>query len=82
MYRWFETRIDAFPDEPPARPPETLWAFYAWFIRPVWPAFALLLVAGFLGSLIEVSLLAFVGSLVDMMRAAAVARRTSSTSTA
>ena len=28
MYRWFETRIDAFPDEPPARPPETLWAFY------------------------------------------------------
>ncbi len=70
MYRWFETRIDAFPDEPPARPPETLWAFYAWFIRPVWPAFALLLVAGFLGSLIEVSLLAFVGSLVDMMRAA------------
>ena len=70
MYRWFETRIDAFPDEPPARPPETLWAFYAWFIKPVWPAFALLLVAGFLGSLIEVSLLAFVGSLVDMMRAA------------
>ena len=70
MYRWFETRIDAFPDEPPARPPETLWAFYAWFIRPVWPAFALMLAAGFLGSLIEVSLLAFVGSLVDMMRAA------------
>ena len=70
MYRWFETRIDAFPDEPPARPPETLWAFYVYFIKPVWPAFALLLVAGFLGSLIEVSLLAFVGSLVDMMRAA------------
>ena len=70
MYRWFETRIDAFPDDAPARPPETLWAFYVWFIRPVWPAFALLLVAGFLGSLIEVSLLAFVGSLVDMMRGA------------
>jgi ATP-binding cassette, subfamily B, multidrug efflux pump len=70
MYRWFETRIDPFPDEPPARPPETLWAFYVWFIRPVWPAFVLLLVAGFLGSLIEVSLLAFVGSLVDMMRVA------------
>ena len=70
MYRWFETRIDAFPDEHPARPPETLLAFYAYFIKPVWPAFALLLVAGFLGSLIEVALLAFVGSLVDMMRAA------------
>jgi ATP-binding cassette, subfamily B, multidrug efflux pump len=70
MYRWFETRIEAFPDESPARPPETLWAFYAHFITPVWPVFALLLVAGFLGSLIEVSLLAFVGSLVDMMRTA------------
>jgi ATP-binding cassette subfamily B multidrug efflux pump len=70
MFRWFETRIEAFPDEPPARPPETLLAFYAYFIKPVWPAFAVLLVAGFLGSLIEVTLLAFVGSLVDMMKEA------------
>ena len=36
-----------FPDEPPARPPETLLAFYGYFIKPVWPAFAVLLVAGF-----------------------------------
>ena len=49
MYRWFETRIDAFPDAPPVRPPDTLWAFYAHFIKPVWPAFALLLVAGGVG---------------------------------
>jgi ATP-binding cassette subfamily B multidrug efflux pump len=69
MFRWFETRIEAFPDEPPARPPDTLLAFYAYFIKPVWPAFAVLLVAGFLGSIIEVTLLAFVGSLVDMMKA-------------
>ena len=70
MFRWFETRIDAFPEDPPARPPDTLLAFYAYFIKPVWPVFAVLLVAGFLGSLIEVSLLAFVGSLVDMMKTA------------
>ena len=70
MFRWFETRIDAFPANPPARPPDTLLAFYVYFIKPVWPVFAVLLVAGFLGSLIEVSLLAFVGSLVDMMKAA------------
>jgi ATP-binding cassette, subfamily B, multidrug efflux pump len=68
MFRWFETRIEAFPDGSPARPPDTLLAFYAHFIKPVWPAFAALLVAGFLGSLIEVTLLAFVGSLVDMMK--------------
>ena len=40
MYRWFETLIDPFPDEPPARPPEGLLAFYVYFIKPVWPAFA------------------------------------------
>jgi ATP-binding cassette subfamily B multidrug efflux pump len=73
MFRWFETRIEAFPEDPPARPPETLLAFYAYFIKPVWPAFAVLLVAGFLGSLIEVWLLAFVGSLVDMMKTASTA---------
>ena len=68
MFRWFESRIATFPDAPPARPPETLFAFYRHFARPIWPVFAVLLVAGFLGSVIEVSLLAFVGSLVDMMK--------------
>ena len=68
MFRWFETRIATFPDAPPARPPETLFAFYRHFVQPIWPVFAILLVAGLLGSVIEVSLLAFVGSLVDMMK--------------
>ena len=70
MFHWFESRIDAFPATPPARPPATLLAYYVYFIRPVWPAFAALLVAGLLGSLIEVALMAFVGDLVDLMRAA------------
>ena len=68
MFRWFETRLQAFPDDPPERPPETLFAFYLHFVRPVWPAFAALLVAGFLGSVIEVALMTFVGNLVDLMR--------------
>jgi ATP-binding cassette, subfamily B, multidrug efflux pump len=70
MFPWFESRIATFPDTPPVRPPETLLAFYLHFVRPIWPAFSLLLMAGLLGSLIEVALLAFVGSLVDMMRGA------------
>ena len=70
MFRWFETRIAYYPDVPPARPPNTLLAFYHHFVRPIWPVFAILLVAGLLGSVIEVVLLAFVGSLVDMMRGA------------
>jgi len=70
MFRWFENRIAYYPDVPPARPPDTLLAFYHHFVRPIWPVFAILLVAGLLGSVIEVALLAFVGSLVDMMRGA------------
>jgi ATP-binding cassette subfamily B multidrug efflux pump len=67
---WFETRIDPFAGEGPVRPPETLTAFYVHFVRQAWPAFAALLVAGFLGSVIEAALMAFIGSLVDLMRAA------------
>jgi ATP-binding cassette subfamily B multidrug efflux pump len=68
MFRWFETRLKAFPEDPPERPPETLLAFYLYFVKPVWPVFAALLVAGFLGSVIEVALMTFVGNLVDLMR--------------
>ncbi|MGE3915492.1 MAG: ABC transporter ATP-binding protein [Hyphomicrobiaceae bacterium] len=70
MFRWFETRIDPFPETPPERPPRTLVDFYWYFVRPVWPVFLVLLTVGCIGSLIEVALFAFVGSLVDLMRAA------------
>ena len=74
MFRWFETRIEAFPGRcAGAGRPRRCWRSTCYFIKPVWPAFAVLLVAGFLGSLIEVTLLAFVGSLVDMMKDGPVA---------
>jgi ATP-binding cassette subfamily B multidrug efflux pump len=70
MFHWFETRIEAFPEVSPVRPPDKLMAFYVHFIRPVWPVFAILLVAGFAGALLEVALMAFVGNIVDLMKAA------------
>ena len=70
MFRWFETQVDPFAPAPPERPPATIAAFYWHYIKPVWRPFAALLVIGFFGSLIEVMLMAFVGNLVDMMRAA------------
>ena len=69
IFTWFETRIDPFARPGIVRPPETLWAFYWHFIKPVWPVFAALLVMGFLGSAIEVMLFAFIGNLVDLMKA-------------
>ncbi len=65
---WFENRIDPFTGAADVPPPATLAAFYWHFVRQSWPAFALLLVMGGLAGVIEASLFAFVGSLVDSMR--------------
>lgn len=70
IFTWFEGRIDPFARPSEARPPETLWAFYWHFVKPVWPAFAAMLVFGFLGSVTEVMLFAFIGKLVDLMKEA------------
>ncbi len=70
IYSWFEGRIDPFERPGIVRPPETLGAFYWHYVQPVWPAFAAILVVGFLGSITEVMLFAFIGKLVDLMRAA------------
>ena len=71
MFRWFETRIDPFAGGGDVRPPAGLWAFYWHFVRQCWPAFVALVVVGFLGAVVEASLFAFVGNLVDRMREAA-----------
>ena len=71
FYSWFEARIDPFARPGIVRPPATLAAFYWHYIQPVWPAFVLLLVIGFFGSITEVMLFAFIGKLVDLLRAAA-----------
>jgi ATP-binding cassette, subfamily B, multidrug efflux pump len=68
LYAWFEGRIDPFARPDIVRPPATLGGFYWHYVRPVWPAFAVLLVVGFLGSITEVMLFAFIGQLVDLLR--------------
>jgi len=65
---WGETRIKPFDEREVSRPPDTLWGFYWFFIKPLWPFFVLLLIAGCLGSTIEVALMGFVGAIVDRMR--------------
>jgi ATP-binding cassette subfamily B multidrug efflux pump len=69
MFAWFETRIPPFDPGVPVAPPATLAAFYWHFVKPAWWAFALLLVIGLIGSLIEIALMAFIGQLVDLMKA-------------
>jgi ATP-binding cassette subfamily B multidrug efflux pump len=69
MFRFFETRIDPFRAHDETMPPANLVGFYWRYCRQVWPYLACLLVVGLIVSLIEVSILRFVGSLVDMLRA-------------
>ncbi|MEZ5775448.1 MAG: ABC transporter ATP-binding protein [Hyphomicrobiaceae bacterium] len=70
MFGWFERLIDPFDRGNDGRPPEELGAFYVHFVRQAWPVFAALGVLGFVGALIEVSLFAYIGRLVDLMKSA------------
>jgi ATP-binding cassette, subfamily B, multidrug efflux pump len=69
MFRFFERRIDPFRDHDQTMPPATLGGFYWHYCRQVWPFLAVLMVVGLTVSLVEVSIVRFVGSLVDMLRA-------------
>ncbi|SED81121.1 ATP-binding cassette, subfamily B, multidrug efflux pump [Rhizobiales bacterium GAS188] len=68
MFRFFETRIDPFRNHDETMPPASLLGFYWRFCRQVWPFLACLMAVGLIVSLIEVSILRFIGSLVDMLR--------------
>jgi hypothetical protein len=68
MLRWFESRIDPFASKTINQPPSLLRAFYWYFIKPIWPAFALLVFLDFLAALTEVALATFVAILIDLMK--------------
>ena len=52
------------------QPPGTLAAFYWYFLRPVWWVYALIMLCGLFGALIEVSLFAFVGKMTRYRQSA------------
>ncbi len=70
MFRWFETRINPFRTAGEQRPPVELLSFYWHFVGQIWPIFLAALVIGGLAALIEVSLLAFLGQIVDLIKEA------------
>src|SRR5215468_12735633 len=68
MLRWLESRIDPFKGPAIERPIRPLWTFYWHFVRPVWPAFLLVLVLDLLTALTEVALAKFVADLIDLLK--------------
>jgi ATP-binding cassette subfamily B multidrug efflux pump len=73
IFRWFESLIDAFKEPSDAMPPQSVWRFYAFYLRQVWPAFLATIVVGFGVAIVEVALFGFIGSIVDLTKAAPTA---------
>ncbi len=69
MLRFFETSIDPFGDHDASMPPASLIGYYGRYCRQVWPFLAALLAIGLIIALIEVTILRFIGALVDILRA-------------
>ncbi|KAA5999533.1 ABC transporter ATP-binding protein [Pantoea sp. M_5] len=67
LYRRFERFINIFHDAPTDSPPSTVWPFYLYYLRQVWPSFAVLLLVGLVSALIEVSLFGYLSRLIDMV---------------
>jgi ATP-binding cassette subfamily B multidrug efflux pump len=68
IFRWFESLIDAFKEPVDGMPPASVWKFYVFYLRQVWPVFAAAIAVGLGVALVEVSLFGFIGSIVDMAR--------------
>jgi len=68
MFGFFETRIDPFRSHDQTTPPGNLLGFYWRYCRQVRVLLAWVMAAGLAVSLIEVSMLSYIGSLVDLLR--------------
>lgn len=69
MFRWFERRLDPFPELPVAAPPATLVAFCRYYARGAWGWLLLAAMLMAVTALIEVKLFDFLGHIVDWLSA-------------
>ncbi|MEM9472958.1 MAG: ABC transporter ATP-binding protein, partial [Pseudomonadota bacterium] len=67
LFKWFEARTQAFPDEDAEMPPATLSGFVWHYTKPFWPWVLTTSVLAAVVATIEVSLFAFLGSVVDWL---------------
>ncbi len=70
FFEWLEKLGAPFPAVAPEMPPARFWPFVVHYTRPFWPLLAVSSGLAAAIALIEVSLFAFLGSLVDWLAAA------------
>ncbi|MGH6860318.1 MAG: ABC transporter transmembrane domain-containing protein, partial [Phyllobacterium sp.] len=67
MFRWFEDRLEAFPSADPTEPPKTLVAFCLHYTKGAWGWLGIMAVCTAMIAVLEVSMFAFMGSVVDWL---------------
>ncbi|BAN98746.1 ABC transporter-like protein [Plautia stali symbiont] len=67
LYRRFERFINIFQDAPTDSPPASVWPFYLYYLRQVWPSFVALLIVGLAQALIEVALFRYLSRIIDLV---------------
>ncbi len=66
-FKWLESRVDAFPMEPPTQPPATTWGFIRHYTKPFYPLICIGFIFAIVLAIIEVRVFAYVGQLVDTL---------------
>ncbi|MFN4271593.1 MAG: ABC transporter ATP-binding protein [Aliihoeflea sp.] len=67
MFGWFEKRLDPFPPDEPVEPPRTLVAFCLHYTKGSWLYLSIMAILVALIAIIEVSMFAFLGNIVDWL---------------
>jgi len=67
LFRWFERRLDPYPQVPVTQPPRSLYAFCRHYVRGTEPWLLLMALLSTAIAVTEVSLYAFTGSIVDRL---------------
>lgn len=67
MFRWFESRLNPFPDEQLGQPPKSLVRFCLYYSRGMWPWIACAAVLMACVALVEVWLFSFLGNIVNWL---------------
>ncbi len=67
MFTWFEKRLDPYPDLIAQEPPKGLVAFCLFYSRGAWPWVLAMAFFAALIAIVEVSLFAFLGNIVDWL---------------
>src|SRR5690606_26011192 len=70
MFRWFEERLNPFPEEPPAEPPRTLLAFAWHYTKGAWPWLVAVMVLTAIFAVLQVTVFGFLGNIVDWLAGA------------